>query len=119
MAVRIELGGVFLGLVERHRQGGVCGGGVHRLVGVRGDAGKERAVRHLVADLRLGRRSFNPAARVQSLRRYPDWRAGEVEGPIRRRLAIQPAWGEEHVSTARWSIIRAFGGIFIAGEGLP
>ena len=54
VAVRIELGGVFLGIVEFHRQGGIGGRGIHRLVGIRGNAGKDRAVWHLIADLRRG-----------------------------------------------------------------
>jgi hypothetical protein len=40
---------------------------MHRFVGVRGKAGKGRAVRHFVADLPLGKRSFDPAARVQDI----------------------------------------------------
>src|SRR5580704_11588476 len=54
MAVRVELGGVALRLVERHRQGGVSWHCVHRLVRLRGKTGVDSPIRHFLADPRNG-----------------------------------------------------------------
>jgi len=68
--VRIELGSIFLRFIGSHRQGRIRWHCVHRLIRVRGDPGQDRTVRHLITDLCLRRRGFDPAARPQGIGRH-------------------------------------------------